>query len=320
MMLVFALAAPAMATAGDYNAYYVQNASGSYPDFSSTGSGTIYLTILSNKVSNKYIARYNLPIAITAGDHDEDGDPDYCTAYEALIAADNDNTNYPYLSFRWGYYPDVPLGASYALTGIKDTTVDSSNYFGISLSPLDLGKVGYMFRINDKFPILANADYPSGWNTTTQGLSGADLAHAYVQDGDHITVYFADADNANDATEYIKIDTINRTGTSIVKITMSSHATYYGPAYDYYWNLPASFSTLTSSGFSAKVNGSSATVSLVNGVYWLTGVSLHSGTNTVEILPRFHTVASTFENLSGETTSINYVVPEYTSAYGTITI
>jgi len=319
MMLVFALAAPAMATAGVYTASYEQNASGSYPDFSSTGSGTIYLTIMSNKVGNNYIARYNLPISITAEDHDEDGNPDYCTAYEALLAADADNTNYPELSLRWGYYNNLPTGASYALTGVKDTTV-SSDYLGISLDPIELGKIGYMFRIDDEFPILNSTNWPNNWSESTYGPCGAALEQAYITDGQYLTVYFADAKAQSEATNYLKIDGYQYLSSyNYLMLCVTGSTSYYGPAYTYKWYIN-DFAPLSSSAIptlSVKVNGTTKTAYYYTAtqeysVYIVTNVANLLSENTVEIVPDF----TTRYGKDSSNNPIAYQAMIYTGAYG----
>lgn len=302
LMLIFALAAPSFASDNSTAAQYTQNASGSYPAFSSDGSGTVYLTILSNKVGSNYIARYNLPVPITSSDHANT----YCTAYEALLAAD---TYYSDLVFRWGYDP-IPTGYSHSVTGVKDTTVDANNFFGISLSPIEYDKVGYMFRIEDKFPILASSDCPSGWDTSLYGPCGASLEEAYITNGQHITVYFANAMNVTNGTKYQKIHSCNYdSSTNTLTFCAMSSRSYYGSAPNYKWTI-GSFTTVSSSTVDVLVNGVQYTAHYISGsnpnTYEITGITANSGTNTLIIPPTFKSVTTNYSTYNALKTTGAY--------------
>ena len=292
MMLVFALAAPSFAADGD-DASYVQNSIANSPDFSATGAGTVYLTILSNSVNGNYIARFNEAISIESNDHAHD----YCTVYEVLVEAHND---IPDLIFTI-QSSTIPTGTSNAVVGVKDNSVSNSITFGPVLS-YDYYN-GWMFRINNQFPLLNQADWPSGW-TASDGPIGASIEQAYVTNGQTITLYCADMKNSLRGTHYLMVDDCVRNGNTLV-LNLSASQSYYDASNSYYWVID-DFALVDDSvySFTVMVNGDyKFAYYSSDGVFTISGVTDTSG--TVTIIPTFN------NHTSG---GIAYGIPKITGA------
>ena len=281
LMLVFALAAPAMAMS-DTSASYTQVALTNAPTI--TGTFTIYLSIDSSNIYNNNtedeyeIHRYKLPVTMgTAG-----VTKTYYVS-DVLVEAMND---YPALSFTDSSGNEIISTSSYVY-GVTDSDVDST----ISFHPLtDINyRNGWMFRIDGKYPILNSADWISGW-TSANGPCGAAINQAYLtQSGQTIEFYFADASSSALATKTVCIDS-HSYDSSAKKLTLTFYQSnsWYDSATNY-WNIN-NYSVLASSSIWVKIdNGSMRTLSTnASGQATISNITLSSGSHTITILPQYN--------------------------------
>jgi len=294
LVLIFALAAPGFATAGVATASYTQNPLDSAPTV--TGTFTVYLTILSNKIGDDYIARYDLPVSMGAT-----GVTDTYFVSDVLAAA---QSQYSWLTI-YSTTSTVLTGDSSAVTWVVDSDVSTTKQFGPVLS-YDY-RNGWMFRIDDMYPLLNSADWPSG-HTSSDGPLGATIEQAYVTANNRITLYFADTANATKATNCVKIDGYQYLSQyNILLIMVSASSSYYDAGNNNYWEI-SDYSYLTLSSLNVKVNGAAKTATLYStGVYMITNVSTISGENTIEVLPQFN---------SHTNNGVTYGITTYTGAAG----
>ncbi len=292
MMLVFALAAPAMAYTPN-NSAYRQVAIASAPTI--PANSTVYLSIVSNEVSGSHIGRYDLPISISTADQYDVAD--------ILVLA---HAQYPALTF---YYDSdtVLTGASQRLYGVKDTTVSTTQIFGPNEPEYD--KIGWMFRIDNQFPLLNSADWPSNYNEDTKGPIGATIEQAYVEAGQHIFLYFAGAQTETNATHYVKISNFAHTsGSKTVTFQLfDCYCWYDTEANDFYWHIEPYDEELASSSFTATLNGTAVSLSYYSGCFHIYNKSITANQNyTLVINPQYHSIQSTISPYT------SYSAPSYT--------
>ena len=196
-----------------------------------SGEATVYLSIVSDRVYDNngnyaQIERYNLPVTV--------GETGVTATYyvsDVLLAARNQYSWLDYYTANGTRVQDH----FYSVYGVKDTSVSNTIIF--QPAEYDYMEVddwfdeddaifaylqyccnGWMFRINDQIPLLNAADWPAN---PTQSEYGALITEAYVVNGDHVFLYFADtyeAENYDEeyvyyyddvyATQYLKLDNI----------------------------------------------------------------------------------------------------------------
>lgn len=304
LALIFALAAPSFAVFGN-TACYEQNALDNVPTI--TGTFTVYLTFISETRNGSYIGRYDLPVYMGAS-----GVTDEYYVRDVLLAAQSQYSDWLTL---YGNAYTVLTGSSTALVGVKDSDVSSTTIFGPVLSYS--GRNGWMFRIDNKFPLLDPADWPTDPDhpendyTEEDGPLGATIEQAYVQPNQHITFYFAEASSSSSATTYMKITSLNyNSNTKKLTINVSGSSSYYDTeANGFYWHISPFGSFTAPYGFYIIINGSSYYLANLNsGSATLSNVSPSSGEITVEIMPLVESYSYG---------GVNYGITTFTGAYAT---
>ncbi len=277
MLMVFAMSTTAFAAASD-SAKYTQVAIANAPTV--TGEFTVYLSISSNKVNGSYINDYKIPVTMgTAG-----VTKTYFVKDVILAAMNQASFPYAFKAQSSGEVVDFNGNSSYVCGIASDKTssatiyapVTSYNYYN-----------GWMFRIDDRYPVLNSADWPSGW-TTDKGPCGASVEQAYVRAGQTISFYFSDTISADNATRFLKIKSKAYTAaTSKLTINLDASYSYYRNS-DWYWmindfaNVPAS-NTMT-----IEINGTSYEATTSSGKIIIQDFTPVSGINTIKILPTFN--------------------------------
>jgi hypothetical protein len=218
--MVLSLSVSAMAVVTDGNGVKVQPTSANAPKI--YGEVTVYLSIISNRVyadngNFVQIQKYNIPVTLTDTSADHTG-----TVYhvsDVLYAAKQQNSELKFYSASGYEISGVPT----FVYGVKDTTVSNSIVFqpaeydmydaldifydaetdpnaivdpddpysnenpdGWACAYMQYVQNGWMFRINDQIPLLANSDLEHGI------YNGATIGEAYVEEDDIITLYFCD--------------------------------------------------------------------------------------------------------------------------------
>ncbi|CDA92371.1 putative uncharacterized protein [Firmicutes bacterium CAG:238] len=286
LVMVFAMSTTAFALADD-SAKYTQAAKDNAPTV--TGEFTVYLSISSNQVNGKYINDYKIPVTMGAA-----GVTKAYFVKDVILAAMN-QAGFPYAfkSKKAGEIVDFNADSDYvygiACTDSEGTTLfepvtDYNNYNG------------WMFRIDDRYPMLNSADWPSGW-TSAKGPCGASIEQAYVKAGQTISFYFSDTASADNATRFLKIKSKAYTeATSKLTINIKTSYSYYRDS-DWYWFVYDFTNAAAGNTMTVKVNGTSYEATTSSGKIIIQNFTLASGTNTIEIMPIFN--ASGIPTFSG---------------------
>lgn len=266
LIMVFTMNSSAFAL-GDTAGSYIQVPLASAPKVS--GQFTVYLSISSNRVNGQYIHRYNLPVSMGASGMNK-------TYYvsDVMVAAQN---QYSWLTVQG-------LSNNY-INGIIDSTIGTT-VFG-PVTSYDYYN-GWMFRINGKYPLLNQADWPSGW-TSTMGPCGAAINQAYVTAGQKIDFYHADTMNTTRATHSFKNDPVSYSN-GVLNTKLYSSYSYFDASNNYKWIIK-NYSLVKSKTFQVMIDGSISKTIVCDssGNAKVTGLSLSSGSHTIEILPQFVT-------------------------------
>lgn len=270
---------------GDINASYTQVPLANSPKVS--GQFTVYLSISSNRVNGEYIRRFNLPVTMGTANSNRT----YFVS-DVMTAAQN---QYVWLTVQG-------LNNNY-INGIKDATIGNT-VFGPVAGYDNFN--GWMFRINDKYPLLNQNDWPSGW-TSTMGPCGAAINQAYVTEDQKIDFYHADTMNINRATHSFKSDSFNYSGGTLNTKLYTSYS-YFDMNNNYKWVIKK-YSLVKRKSFQVRIDGNinKSITCDSSGNAKVTGLSLSSGTHTIEILPQFVTFGI-------------YGIPKYSGAKFSFTV
>lgn len=290
LALIFMLCVPgfAFSTSAKYTQVKLANAP------TVTGTFTVYLDIIGYSRDGDNIARYKLPVSMGAS-----GVTDTYFVIDVLLAA---QSQYNWLTFYTGSYT-VITGTSTAITGVKDTDV-SNTLFG--LLPI-VGRYGWMFRIDNKFPCLNSADWPSGW-TSSDGPLGATIEQAYVTANKTISLYFADAGESSAPTKFTGIGAADYDATHhTLEIDLYASNSYYADLTNY-WYIKSFAIIPDNTLVSVKVNGTTYSGYTNDGTLTITDSALPivTGTNEIELLP----IETTYIN-----GGVTYGVALYTGSY-----
>ena len=294
LMLIFALAAPSFAMST--SASYVQNALSNAP--TETGVFNVNLSILSYSMGNSRIERYNLPVNVgTAGITD---------TYFVSDVLDAAQTQYSWLTFYSDIYTVLTGDSSYVY-GVKDTSV-STTVFG--RVPGYSGTHGWMFRINNRFPLLHQSDRPAGYNTSTMGPLGATIDEAYVTANQTVTLYYATTQSDSGCTRYMAADSaVFDSEDNTLSFDLYCSKSYYSttPPY-YYWYIKAFTIVPDNMSFDIYVNGTLYTESSEDGTIVIEDENLPivTGSNSISVVP--HETSYTYNG-------VTYGLPTYTGCY-----
>ena len=260
------------------------------------GTGTVYLTVVSDRVygtgnSFQQYVLYDEPITIgTTGVTQAYYVSDVVNAaksklncYQLYNVIEDGGTYVPVPtnsvgSYLYGLQPTsgspIYRPVEYTWTDFIEDRVDVMVYLQFCCN-------GWMFRINDKIPLK-------------QANLGAAINEAYVQDGDHVFLYYADTYEGYDwqlddetevvATQYLMIDGLSSSGNTVTATIYSSSVItdiYYGE-----WDLDYVDFEEFSWNIYVKIDNTTYYVPVVNGTLSISNVSgLSAGTHTFEIVP-----------------------------------
>ncbi len=201
---------------------------------------------------------------------------------DVLVAAAQ---QYPSLAFLATGGAPITSGSSYmesvSITDVGGTTYNFAPDYGYSYYN------GWMFRIDDMFPMLNPADYPTGWDPITQGPVGAAINQAYVQRGETVDLYFADAEQASTATQYARFENASySSGTLTAQIKTS--VAYYDVSNNFWWTV-LNFVPLANTQVSVRIDGGPASQYTTNssGYISISGLSLAAGRHSLTLRPQF---------------------------------
>lgn len=325
----------AMAMSLGVSAYALNDTAGSYVqdpladvnNHAITGTTTVYLSIVSDRVYDGngdfvQIERYNIPVTLMDTSGDGSG-----TVYYVSDVLNTAKQQYSWLKFYSASGYEISGVPSY-LYGIKDTAVSGSVIF--QPAEYDLMDVdnwfddeddameayfqylcnGWMFRINDKMPLLDEADWPTQYVGRVD-YCGAPITQAYVEGGDSIVIYFADIYNDinydetgeylyedNYPTEYVLFDNISLTGDTLTANVYSSIIAKDPYTMDWVLDDVNFVPTAVGTKFHVAVDGVDRGEITVgnNGAISITGLSISSGSHILSVVPDSvmpHTVMGT---------------------------
>jgi len=228
---------------------------------------------------------------------------DTLTVYDLL---DQINTTSSSLSFTLGKDPTKPHPTGYLSTVTHGGTTWDNGQLGFD---------GWVFRVNDLFPVKGvNVDNVIKYQGTL-------IDETYIEDGDVIHFFYdlpsdLDSSSGSIAAEYVRINphTLNITGNSVTA-QLQSHNTYIQPVspYDMYVNKYVNLSGIDVEIYNA--NGVLITTEETDSNGEVTFTSLTAGDYTIR------TASSLRWNIPG---NLGWLADgayfEYTSAYKVITI
>ena len=287
MMLVFALAAPAMAyTPPADTAYYL-----STTEPTLAAGDKVYVSIQSNKIGGAYISYFNIEVDITTAGVYHVSDILY------LLQNDDDYD----LTF-YTRPEDVLTGESQYLYAVTDDNILDLNNDPVVFGPNypELGRAGWMFRINDRFPLIppTHPAFPMGYDEDVRGPIGATIEQAYVEDEDYISLYFGlaqeDEQNTNDMNV---VGVFNDTEEECFYFAVTGSTCYYDDTYPYFWHI-GSFGrpnymsldvALNNTPYTAEIYGFSGN----NTWYCIEDCNAASGVNYLELIPMFSSYTGT---------------------------
>jgi hypothetical protein len=299
LVLVFsAFGGAALALPGDPAASYTQVPLASAPGV--PGQFTVDLSIDTPAISigGSYFDVNSIPVILGNASIEE---PQVYYVVDVLVAAEQQYSQLEF--FEYGTTP-LSTRSSYmdnmSITS-GGTTYNFASDYGYSYYN------GWMFRVNDKFTMLNAADYPAGWDPTTDGPVGAAINQAYVENGVTVDLYFANADQTTTATQYERFESASYSGSTLTAQITTSVA--YNDLSNNYWWTVTNFAPLASTTVSVYIDGNTAnTYTLTtdsSGNISITGLTLPAGTHSLTLVPQF---------ISGE------VIPSATSGYIEFTI
>lgn len=254
-----------------------------------TGTATVYLSVVSDRVygtGNSYqqYTLYNEPITIgTSGITQTYYVSDVLNAAKAskgwTFYNSNDQAISTVSSYLYGLKPTstspIYKPLEYGWEDFIDGNVEVMEYLQYCCN-------GWMFRINNKIPLTA-------------ANTGATINQAYVENGDHVFVYFADTYEGYDwhldddetevvATQYLMIDGLSSSGGTVTATIYTSSVITdinYGQ-----WDLDYVDFEEFSGSIYVKIDNTTYYVPVVNGILSISNVSgLSAGTHTFEIVP-----------------------------------
>jgi hypothetical protein len=227
---------------GDSQASYDQVAIANAPTIS--GEFTVYLAICTSNVSGTHYSTELRPVTM--------GSSGLSRAYfvsDVLAAAAQQYG--PQSQPSW-QYPSLDLvlndGAFNSNTNyLSSVQINGTSFESVEgYSPTN----GWMFRINDKFPKLNQANRPAGWSNA-MGPAGASIAQAYVQSGDIIDLYFAEAGSESTATKYVRFENVTYSYLPPIGVIIGgqlySSTCYYDQNNNWYWMIE-NFASLANTG------------------------------------------------------------------------
>jgi len=202
-LMILVLAVPAFAEEGTNSGYYLQTDSGT-----SAAIEDVTVRIISNGSSNNFEVEYDnidLP-AKTDGTKQR--------VVDALCAVQGDGNTAPqFLNVN-----DNPITST--STYFRSIKMNNVTY----APPTELSIQGWMFRINDKFPLIETYGEPntsSSIFSTTGNAKGETISTAYIKSNDVITVYY-DIPLPGSAADYTRITDVSNTSSSITASVQSS--------------------------------------------------------------------------------------------------
>lgn len=211
-LMVLVLAVPSFATEGPNSGFYLQTYTGT-----SEAIEDVTVRIISNGALNNFEVEYDnidLP-AKTDGTKQR--------VVDALCAIQGDGNTAPQF-----------------LTINGNPITNSSTYFrSIKMNnvtyapPTEYSIQGWMFRINDKFPLIESYGEPdtsSSSLSTTGDAKGETINTAYIKSKDVITVYY-DIPLSNSAANYTRISNVTNTSSSITATVQASESWFNGSLY-----------------------------------------------------------------------------------------
>ncbi len=202
-LMMLLLTVPAFATEGPNSGYYLQTYTGT-----SAAIEDVTVRIISNGSSNNFEVEYDdidLP-AKTDGSKQR--------VVDALCAIQGDGDTAPqFLNVNGS-----PITST--STYFRSIKMNNVTY----APPTELSIQGWMFRINDKFPLIEEYGEPntsSSILSTTGEAKGETISTAFIKSNDVITVYY-DIPLPGSAADYTRITNVSNTSSSITANVQSS--------------------------------------------------------------------------------------------------
>jgi hypothetical protein len=274
------------------NATYTQNAISEAPGVAGQFTVAFNLDTPSTSVGGSYFDVNLFPVTL--------GTPsDPSTVYYVVDVLVAIMQQYPQLEFLDSSRNPIMSGDSY-FNGVSVTSGEIKYYFEPDYSYSYYN--GWMFRINDKFTMLDPANYPAGWNPNTDGPVGAAINQAYVQPGDVVDIYFANADIDTTATLYTRFESaVYNVGAGDITAQITASDAYYDLNNNFWWTV-GPFTPLANTQVYIQLDSGAYTsyTTNANGYITVPAGSPASGTHTLTLRPEF---------ISGT------VIPERTSGY-----
>ena len=209
-LMVLVLAVPSFATEGPNSGFYLQTDSGT-----SAAIEDVTVRIISNGALNNFEVEYediDLP-AKTDGTKQR--------VVDALCAIQGDGSTAP-------QFLDVngnPITST--STYFRSIKMNNVTY----APPTELSIQGWMFRINDKFPLIESYGEPNTSSSGTTGdAKGETINTAYIKSKDVITVYY-DVPLYLSAANYTRIASVTNTSSSITATVQASESWFNGSLY-----------------------------------------------------------------------------------------
>lgn len=322
LAMVLSLGVSAYAVAYE-DGTYVQDPLADASEHAITGTATVYLSIISDRVYDSngayvQIERYNLPVIIGTS-----GVTNTYYVSDVLYAAKQQNNWLKFYSASGYEISSIP---SY-LYGIKDTVESSSTVF--QPAEYDYMDVedwfededdaweayfqylcnGWMFRINNKMPLLDEADWPANYIGVVD-YCGAAITEAYVEAGDSIVLYFADIYEGinydetgeylyedNYPTEYLLFDDISLSGNTLTANVYSSIIAKDPYTMDWVLDDVDFVAVANNTKFHVAVDQvDCGEVTVTNGAITFNVSGISSGSHTLSVVPdsdMHHTVMGT---------------------------
>ncbi len=270
LAMVFACAVPAMAMSDTGTSYLEPT---SHPV--ENNSFTVTLSIHSGKIGSGSSASNAINRYFYVVNMGEDGHPGSYTVADVLNAAD---AQYNWLSFVYNGESHHP---GTFVSGVVDSSVVDANNSPITFEPVSItdgtrtGYCGWMFMVNGKYPKI-------------DATNGALINQAYVKDGDHIDLFFANSLTSTNATRRVFLEPYSYSGGTLKLKGWSAYSYYTSSGA---WVISSSYTPITSGYFSIKIDNTIYSRQFNNsGLVSINNIG--SGLHTITIMPKYNTFTS----------------------------